>query len=90
VRTVHALPDLSRSLARTHALLEVADGLLWVTDLGSANGSAITDRDGVSQPLVAGLRTAAAVGWTVRLGGRSFEVHPARVTATAGRTTDGR
>lgn len=73
-RTVHALPDLSRGLAKTHALLDFADGLLWVTDLGSPNGTSIARRDGGAQPLVPGLRTAAAVGWRVRLGGRAFTV----------------
>ncbi|BDZ50318.1 hypothetical protein GCM10025867_25590 [Frondihabitans sucicola] len=73
---VHALPDLSRSLSRTHALLDWRDGLLWVTDLNTTNGSAIVDADGGVRPLVPGLRTAASVGWRVELGERSLEIHP--------------
>lgn len=73
---VHALPDLSRSLSRTHALLEWRDGLLWVTDLNTTNGSAIVDADGGVRPLVPGLRTAASIGWRVELGERSLEILP--------------
>ncbi|MCU1527659.1 MAG: hypothetical protein JWP75_1422, partial [Frondihabitans sp.] len=73
---VHALPDLSRSLSRTHALLDWRDGLLWVTDLNTTNGSAVVDADGGVRPLVPGLRTAASIGWRVELGERSIEVLP--------------
>lgn len=73
---VHALPDLSRSLSRTHALFDWRDGLLWVTDLNTTNGSAIVDADGGVRPLVPGLRTAASIGWRVELGERSLEILP--------------
>ncbi|MBF4577756.1 FHA domain-containing protein [Frondihabitans sp. VKM Ac-2883] len=73
---VHALPDLSRSLSRTHALLDWRDGLLWVTDLNSASGSAIVDSSGGYRPLVPGLKTAASLGWRVEIGRRSIEILP--------------
>lgn len=74
-----AWPDLSRSLSKTHALLEWSGSVLWVTDLQSANGSALVGPDGIRQPLVPGLRAPAAPGWTVELGERRFEIHPSGV-----------
>ncbi|RZL88957.1 MAG: FHA domain-containing protein, partial [Variovorax sp.] len=70
----HALPDIARTLSRSHALLEWADGLLWVTDLHTTNGTTITAPDGAVQPLVPGQRTAAAIGWHVELGERDYTV----------------
>ena len=72
-----SLPDLSRTLAKTHALLEWSGAVLWVTDLHSANGSVLVSPDGDIRPLVPGIRAPAAIGWTVRCGNRSFTVHAA-------------
>jgi hypothetical protein len=74
---VLALADLSRTLSKTHALLEWSGSVLWVTDLHSANGSVLVSPDGDRRPLVPGIRGAAAVGWTVQCGSRSFTVHAA-------------
>jgi hypothetical protein len=71
---VHALPDIARTLSRNHALLEWADGLLWVTDLHTTNGTTVTAPDGAVQPLVPGQRTATAIGWHVELGERDYTV----------------
>jgi hypothetical protein len=71
------LADLSRTLSKTHALLEWSGQVLWVTDLHSANGSVLISPDGERRPLVPGIRGAAAVGWTVQCGARSFTVHAA-------------
>jgi RDD family/FHA domain len=73
-----AVPDLSRTLSKTHALLEWSGSVLWVTDLGSTNGSVLISPEGERQPLVPGLRGAAAVGWTVQCGARTFAVRSAR------------
>jgi hypothetical protein len=73
---VRALPDLSRSMSRTHALLEWREGLLWVTDLNTTNGTAIVDADGGVRPVIPGLRTSASIGGRVELGERSLEIHP--------------
>lgn len=72
--TVHALPDIARTLSRNHALLEWADNLLWVTDLHTTNGTTISSPEGAVQPLVPGQRTAAALGWQVELGERAYTV----------------
>jgi RDD family len=72
---VLALADLSRTLSKTHALLEWSGSVLWVTDLHSANGSVLVGPDGERRPLVPGIRGPAAIGWTVECGNRSFSVH---------------
>jgi RDD family/FHA domain len=72
---VLALADLSRTLSKTHALLEWSGSVLWVTDLYSANGSVLISPAGERRPLVPGIRGPAAVGWTVECGSRSFSVH---------------
>jgi hypothetical protein len=74
---VLGLADLSRTLSKTHVLLEWSGRVLWVTDLHSANGSVLISPDGERRPLVPGIRGAAAVGWTVQCGARSFTVHMA-------------
>lgn len=74
-----AWPDLGRSLAKTHALLEWSGTVLWVTDMSSTTGSSLVGPDGTLQPLVPGLRGPAAPGYTVRLGQRALEVHPSGI-----------
>jgi pSer/pThr/pTyr-binding forkhead associated (FHA) protein len=69
-----ALADLSRTLSKTHALLEWSGSVLWVTDLHSANGSVLVSPDGERRPLVPGMRGPAAIGWTVECGNRYFSV----------------
>jgi hypothetical protein len=80
---VLALADLSRTLSKTHALLEWSGSVLWVTDLHSANGSVLVSPDGERRPLVPGIRGPAAIGWAVECGNRSFSVHavPQRVVS---------
>jgi hypothetical protein len=72
---VLALADLSRTLSKTHALLEWSGSVLWVTDMHSANGSVLVSPAGERRPLVPGIRGPAAIGWTVECGSRSFTVH---------------
>jgi hypothetical protein len=74
---VLALADLSRTLSKTHALLEWSGSVLWVTDLHSANGSVLVSPDGERRPLVPGIRGPAAIGWRVECGSRFFTVHAA-------------
>ena len=67
-------PDRSRRLARTHVLLEWSGTVLWVTDLGSATGTAILSPGGDRLPLAIRVRAAAAVGSRIDCGGHGFEV----------------
>ncbi|MET1019094.1 MAG: FHA domain-containing protein [Microterricola sp.] len=79
-----ALPDLSRTLSKTHALIEWAGGEIWVTDLGSTNGTALlgsADTDAPGEALPAGIRTPVPERWTLALGDRSLSfVKPMRGT----------
>lgn len=76
---VFAWADLERSLTKTHALLERQGGVLWVTDLGSTNGSSLVAPDGTRQPLVPGLRGAAGPGYVLEFGERTATVQPSAV-----------
>ncbi|TFC24433.1 FHA domain-containing protein [Cryobacterium sp. TMT1-3] len=75
-----AWADLSRTLSKTHALLTWSGSLLWVTDLGSANGTTLVTPSGERMRLVAGTPTAAASGCTVELGDRTFGVRVPETT----------
>lgn len=79
-----ALPDLSRTLSKTHALVEWAGGEIWVTDLGSTNGTALlgtAETDAPGEALPAGIRTPVPERWTLALGDRSLSfVKPMRGT----------
>lgn len=63
-----ALDDPQRSVSKTHALLEIRDGLPWVTDLNSTNGTTLTNDLG--EALTCDPATAVPVGdgWVVELG----------------------
>lgn len=80
-----ALPDLSRTLSKTHALIEWAGGEIWVTDLGSTNGTALlgtAETEAMGEALPAGIRTPVPERWTLALGDRSLSfVKPMRGTA---------
>lgn len=71
------LADLSRTMSKTHALLEWSGAALFVTDLQSANGTVLISPGGDRRPLVPGIPGAAAIGWTVQCGARSFGIHAA-------------
>lgn len=69
-----AWTDLSRTLSKSHALVTWSGTLLWVTDLGSANGTTLVTATGERRPLLPGQPTAAAPGWRVELGDRHFDI----------------
>lgn len=69
------LADLSRTLSKTHVLVEWSGVALFVTDLQSANGTVLISPAGDRRPLVPGVPGAAGLGWTVQCGARSFAVH---------------
>ncbi len=67
---VHAIPDLTRTIARNHALLEPdADGV-QVTDLGSTKGTTVITSDGRRRPVAHGDRVAAPSGGRIAVGAR--------------------
>ena len=83
VHPLFAWTDLSRTLSKSHALVTWSGTLLWVTDLGSANGTTLVTASGERRPLLPGQPTAAAPGWRVELGDRHFDIlAPEAVTAT--------
>jgi len=69
---VVAIADLSRSLSKTHALLEWDGRELWVTDLGSSNGTGIIGPDRELIRLEAHVRTPVLADWTVAPGERTL------------------
>ena len=68
---VHAIPDLTRTIAKNHALVEPqgADGV-WVTDLGSGNGTTGLPVGGPRQPVAKGARVAVPTGGRIAVGSR--------------------
>lgn len=69
---VVAIADLSRSLSKTHALLEWDGRELWVTDLGSSNGTGIIGPDRELIRLEAHVRTPVLTDWTLAPGERTL------------------
>ncbi|MGO3146149.1 MAG: FHA domain-containing protein [Leucobacter sp.] len=66
--------DPDSSVSKTHLRLECRGESVWLTDLGSTNGSAMLDETGESSPLTAGARVRLEDGSRVKLGNRSFTV----------------
>ncbi|MBN9224045.1 MULTISPECIES: FHA domain-containing protein [unclassified Microbacterium] len=70
VPTALAVPvvDPRKSLSKTHAVLEVRDALLWVTDLHSTNGTTVTNTVGEATACPPGIAMPVGEGWTVSFG----------------------
>ena len=64
-------------MSKTHARLDVVDGGIRLTDLGSSNGSAAVDSAGVAAPIAEGESAVIPWGGTMRLGDRAFAAYPA-------------
>jgi len=62
------LQDPARSVSKTHALVEVVDDRVVITDLHSPNGSRVLTADGEAHELEPGRATEAPNGATVLLG----------------------
>lgn len=63
-----AVDDTTKSVSKTHAVVEVVDGLLWVTDLNSTNGVFVT-ADGVDDVHASPMdRTLVPPGSDIELG----------------------
>ncbi|GGH42212.1 FHA domain-containing protein [Microbacterium album] len=65
-----ALPvnDPWKSISKTHALLDVRGGMLWVTDLQSTNGTSVTNLVGEATECPAGVAMPVGDGWAVTAG----------------------
>lgn len=63
-----AVDDPDRSVSKTHALLELRDGLPWVTDLRSTNGTSVTNDVGEALMCEPGVPIPVGDGWVLGLG----------------------
>ncbi|MDF0531378.1 RDD family protein [Tsukamurella sp. 8F] len=69
----HVLVDDTASVSKTHMRFGLTRGELWVEDVGSTNGSAISYRDTWTE-LTPGERYVVERGSVVHIGQRSFKV----------------
>lgn len=76
-----AVPDLSRTLSKTHVALVQTDGGVLLRDLGSTNGTSVVRPDASFEDLVPGVDLTVTAGTTVRIGDHAFVVD--RVGAVA-------
>jgi len=70
--------DPQRSLSRTHARFGVDDGVFWVADAGSGNGTVVVAPDGTSVRAGSDRPVRVADGSTVQIGDRTFTVRDQR------------
>ncbi|KQO62217.1 RDD family protein [Curtobacterium sp. Leaf261] len=77
--TVIAVPDLSRTLSKTHVALVRGDRFVTVRDLGSTNGTSLVHPDGHVQELLPDVDVDVPPTTTVRIGDHAF-----RLDRTAG------
>lgn len=76
VDAVVRLDDPQRLMSKTHAAFgQDAEGV-WVADRGSRNGTQLLSPGGDTVDVPAGQRMRVPVGWTVQVGGRTFELVP--------------
>jgi len=72
--SVLAVNDPSKSVSKTHAMLELREGGLWLTDLHSTNGCRVLAPDGSEVALKPGEAFAVAAGSTIELGEYAIRV----------------
>jgi hypothetical protein len=75
-----AVPDLSRTLSKTHVALVQAGGVVLIRDLGSTNGTSVVRPDASFEDLLPGVDLPVHAGSTVRIGDHAFVVD--RIGAT--------
>lgn len=63
-----SLVDHTKSVSKTHAMLQVRDGMVWITDLHSTNGTVLTNPTGEIVVSTAGNPMPAGDGWQVGFG----------------------
>jgi hypothetical protein len=69
-----AVQDPNKSVSKTHALIELRDGMPWVTDLNSTNGTTLTNEVGEALVCVPGVAVPAGDDWQVGLGEYSLKL----------------
>lgn len=67
------VPDTTGTMSRSHALLEIDSGRMWITDLNSTNGIETFGEDGVTR-LTPSVRTEVPLGTRVFLGNTAVSV----------------
>ncbi len=70
-----AVTDPNKSVSKTHALLAVRDGMLWVTDLHSTNGTTVTNNVGEATSCPPGVAMPVGDGWFVAFGEYTVRAH---------------
>lgn len=63
-----SVDDEAKSVSKTHAMLEVVDGVLWVHDLDSTNGVWIVPPGHEAIEVIAGQRAMVPAGADIELG----------------------
>lgn len=63
-----SVDDPYRSVSKTHALLELRDGMPRLTDLSSTNGTTVTNEVGEAVVCDPGVSVPLGDGWTAGLG----------------------
>lgn len=71
--TVIPIKDATGTVSRNHARLEIEDGRIWLTDLGSTNGTQVMC-DGEEIQLAAHIRTEISSGSRISLGDISCSI----------------
>jgi pSer/pThr/pTyr-binding forkhead associated (FHA) protein len=69
-----AVEDPDSSVSKDHLRLEYDRGGLWITDLGSTNGTELVDDDGTARAVAPDQRTSVDDDVRVRIGNRTFTV----------------
>ena len=67
------VPDTTDTISRTHAMLEIAGGRMWVTDLNSTNGTEVI-AEGSAVRLARGQRREVPFGARIMLGSTALSV----------------
>lgn len=63
-----AVDDPFKSVSKTHAVVAVDGGMLWVTDLHSTNGTKVTNEIGEATSCPPGVAMPAGTGWSISMG----------------------
>lgn len=66
--TLASLHDVERSVSKTHAVLGVSEGRVWIIDLNSTNGTFMVAQDGALTPCLPEVATPLDAGADIRFG----------------------